>query len=133
MPDPTHAPDPELAARRVASDALLRDFERAAADGLNTGPQPDWANWAHRLAVEVRRLLEVTAPAATGTAPVPPTASYVRADRVAVLTAADTVTALQALDDAQRYRGRMRDADSRRAAVRFGSLAFRWVTTSRPG
>ena len=112
----------------MASDALLRDFERAAVDGLNTGVQPDWANWSHRLAVEVASLLEVTgSPSVTGAAPAAtaPAASHVRSDLSAHLAPADTMLALAALTDATEYRSQHNGPGDQRMTAQYSALRYR--------
>jgi hypothetical protein len=75
----------ELAARVTAARAALGDFRHEGLDALAAGPEPDWASWAHRLAAELRGLLDRPAAAAA-------------------LDAAALSIMLAALDDAAVYR-----------------------------
>ena len=78
----------ELAARITAARAALGDFRQAGLDALaDPSPkwEPDWASWAHRLAAELRGLLDRPAAAAA-------------------LDAAALSIVFGALDDAAAYR-----------------------------
>ncbi len=75
----------ELAARVTSARAALGDFRREGLDALASGPEPDWASWAHRLAAQLAWLWLVDALAVT-------------------LDAAQLETVLDALDDAVELR-----------------------------
>ena len=117
MHDPTFNAA-ELAARRTAAEAVLRDFRADLASAPLTSP-PNTLMWSMRLASALDGLLEIPA------APEVPPASYVRPDRSAELTPSDLMTALSALADGQMYRRNHPSDDDRRLAIRYGSLAYR--------
>jgi len=87
----------ELAARRTAAAAALADFGAAndayLDDPAGQTPRPDYGSWAYRLAVELRALIDATAPPARHAAG----ASWVGPDGTATLTHEDLLLVLGAL------------------------------------
>jgi hypothetical protein len=107
QPEDAHGTGAELAARRTAATAVLADFGRYdRGEVSNAGGIFDWSTAAHRLAAELRSLLEQLgaedAARANGhvTRINPLPGSHVRVDGVAEIIPEDVGTVLGALSDA---------------------------------